>query len=720
MQHVRATVVSHVPTSTQRWLLVRWIDDGPRAPNPGPAFHPLPPRRAWHPRLTLALALALTLACQAAVASDPIPPPPPSTDLASLSLEELMDIEVPNVVAASRYLQKITDAPASVSLRTSRDNRLLGHRHLADALAGLPGTYLTYDRNYHYLGYRGFQRPGDYLGRFLLLVDDHRVNENIFGGTGIGHDALLDFDLIERLEFIPGPSSSLYGNNAFLGVIHLTPRRGADVQGVEATAAAGSFDTYTTRLTWGQAWDNGLDVLLSASLYDSDGDTSITFDDFQRPSPSPAIARHMDDENAVRLYGSATFHDLRITAAWNHRDKTVPTASFGTRFNDPQYTTHDERGYVDAAYDLELSDAGHLRARVFYDHYHYNGTYPYEVPGAPDDRVINQDKASGRWLGSEVHFTQTLAERHTLIAGGEFRHNLRQSQQNFDEHPPVTYVDVNSTGDEAGLFAQADLQLWPFLELNAGLRFDSFGSGDEALSPRAALIGHLSDLSRLKAIYGRAFRAPNAFESHYRDPEVHKPGGPLDPETIDTLELAWEQQLARHHRLRLSTYLYEVRDLITLTEDPADGLHYFANLDRARATGLELSWDASWESGLTARASYAYQRAESLDTHHSLSHSPEHLAKTQIILPLRRDRFFAGFESFYQSQSWNTHRVASDDFVVFNLTLYGIDLLPGLDASASVYNLFDADITHPAGAEHDLSVIPQNGRTFRIKLTYRF
>jgi len=63
------------------------------------------------------------------------------------------------------------------------------------------------DRSYHYLGSRGFSRPGDYNSRYLLLVDGHRLNDNIYDTASVGNELALDIDLIDRVEVIRCPGS---------------------------------------------------------------------------------------------------------------------------------------------------------------------------------------------------------------------------------------------------------------------------------------------------------------------------------------------------------------------------------------------------------------------------------------------------------------------------------------------------------------------------------
>ena len=145
-------------------------------------------------------------------------------DLMDMSLEDLMKVEIDSVYGASGYKQKVSDAPASITIITAEEISRHGYRTLAAVLRNVPGFYVTYDRDYDYLGERGFGPPGDYNSRFLLLVDGHRVNDNIFDQAFIGTDFPVDLDLIDRIEVIRGPNSSLYVASALLGVINIVTK----------------------------------------------------------------------------------------------------------------------------------------------------------------------------------------------------------------------------------------------------------------------------------------------------------------------------------------------------------------------------------------------------------------------------------------------------------------------------------------------------------------
>ncbi|WP_347272711.1 Plug domain-containing protein [Candidatus Kuenenia sp.] len=138
-----------------------------------------------------------------------------SFNLLSMNIEDLMEIEIATVYAASKYKQKVTEAPSSVSIVTVDDIKKYGYRTLADILRSIRGLYVTYDRNYSYLVSMGFLRSGDYNSRYLSMVDGLRLNDAVYDTASIGTEFVLDVDLIDRVEVIRGPGSSLYGSNAF-------------------------------------------------------------------------------------------------------------------------------------------------------------------------------------------------------------------------------------------------------------------------------------------------------------------------------------------------------------------------------------------------------------------------------------------------------------------------------------------------------------------------
>ena len=149
----------------------------------------------------------------------------------------------------------------------------------------------------------------------------------------------------------------------------------------------------------------------------------------------------------------------------------------------------------------------------------------------------------------------------------------------------------------------------------------------------------------------------------------------------------------------------------------------------AESKGVELALEANWVHGLRGRVSYTYQDAQNQSTSQSLPDSPENLVKLNLSVPVYKEKIFASLEylytgsrgTFYTSTSGQTIPGSDiDGFSVLNFTLFSQNLFKNLECSASVYNLLDHSYSDPATGIHAQSEIPQDGRTFRVKLTYRF
>ena len=632
-------------------------------------------------------------------------------DLTDLSLEDLMNI---TVYGASRFEQRLTDAPSSITIVTADEIKKYGYRTVADVLKSLRGFHVSYDRNYSYLGMRGFGRTGDYNSRFLLLVDGHRINENIYDSIFVGTDFILDVDLIDRIEVIRGPSSSLYGSNAFFGVINVITRKGNAVGGAEVSGEAGSFDTYKGRLTYGRKFDSGFDAVLSGSLYDSNGKGRLFFKEFDDPSTNNGIADKGDYDRNYSLFSKMSFHDFALEGAFSSRTKGIPTASFGTDFNDRRNQTVDELGYVYLKYEREFRDLFTLMARLFYNSYEYKGTYVYSD-------VLNKDTARGQWWGGELLLGKTLFQKHKVSIGAEYQVNAKQQQRNYDEDPFAEFLNDKRHSKKWAVYVQDEFTLTKGIIFNAGVRYDRYYSFGSTVNPRLALICEPFEKAVFKLLYGTAFRAPNAYETYYAaEAGALKSNPGLKPEKIRTYEVVYEHYLGDRLRLTGTAFNYRISDLIRQVEDPADGFLVFQNIEKIRAKGLELELEAKWGNGLQGRISYTFQEARDGETGSVPVNSPQHLAKLNLISPLFHGKLFAGVELQYVSKRKTLENNTSDDFFTANITLSSQKLVRGLELSASVYNLFDKRYGDPGSSEHRMDIIEQDGRVFRVKLTYKY
>ncbi|MEO8410665.1 MAG: TonB-dependent receptor plug domain-containing protein, partial [Propionivibrio sp.] len=210
---------------------------------------------------TLRRTLAVAIVASAATLSAPVAAAE-GADFTDLDLEALM---ATTVSSASKFVQSEREAPSAVEVITREDIRRHAWRTLNEALVSLTGVYSVTDRAYDRLGARGFLIPGDYNTRFLLLIDGQRVDDNTYGQATFGHEFPLDLALVERIEYVPGPGSSIYGSNALFGVINVITRRAAQMPPAQLAVRLTDDGWREGRVTLAHTLDSGASLLLSAT-----------------------------------------------------------------------------------------------------------------------------------------------------------------------------------------------------------------------------------------------------------------------------------------------------------------------------------------------------------------------------------------------------------------------------------------------------------------------
>ena len=623
--------------------------------------------------------------------------------------------ETPIVYSAAKYEQKIHEAPASVTIVTAEQVRKYGYRTFAQVLQSVPGLFATYDRNYDYLGIRGFNRPGDYNSRVLLLIDGHRLNDAVYDQAPIGTDSPIDVDLIERVEVVRGPSSSLYGTNAFFGVVNVITKRGRDIKGAESSWENSSYTSNKGRLTYGQKLSNGLEFIMSGSYLYSVGQQNLFYKEFNTPDQNNGIAHRMDQDTFHNFFAKASYGDFTLQGGYIGRKKRIPTAAFESIFNNGRDATVDNRGYLDLKYQHDFSNQLTVKGRLYYDRYYYRGDFLLDYPPP----TFNQDFLTADQAGGELTLVKRLFEKHKVSLGGEFRSQFRMDQSNKDAAPSATYLDDKRKSNIVALYLQDEFAITDRLILNAGFRYDHYSTFGGTVNPRAGLIYTWRDTTA-KLLYGRAFRAPNPFEQFYVGAGVSKANPDLKPEIINTYELVLEQYLGHHIRGSASAYYYEIDKLISQVLDPSDGLLVYQNGNKINARGLELTLEGKWPSGWDGRLSYALQESRDNASDRLLTNSPQHLVKGNLIIPLFTDKVFAGLETRYMSSRLTLSGNRAQNVFLTNVTLFTQQLLQGWEFSAQVNNLFDHRYGDPGSGEHLQDTILQDGRTYWLKLKYRF
>ncbi|MFN2309064.1 MAG: TonB-dependent receptor plug domain-containing protein, partial [Gammaproteobacteria bacterium] len=194
--------------------------------------------------------------------------------------------------------------------------------------------------------------------------------------------------------------------------------------------------------------------------------------------------------------------------------------------------------------------------------------------------------------------------------------------------PFIFMPDVSRTVHYLSL--QDQWQFAPDWDLTAGVRYDRYSDFGATVNPRLALVWNTRQDLTSKLLYGRAFRAPSFAELFMVNNPVVTGNPLLDPETIDTYELAFDYHPNFDTRLGASLFRYRIQDLIRFVPDDTGTSAIATNTSGQDGHGLELELESRLTADWDLRAYYAFQNSTDRGTQRQVAFSPEHQAYVQL------------------------------------------------------------------------------------------
>lgn len=632
---------------------------------------------------------------------------PADADLLSVPLASLLDMDVSG---ASKFELRRSESASAVTVITREELRALGHRTLADALRSVSGLAVQSDRVYSYLGVRGQIAPGDYNTRVLLLIDGNRVNDTVYDQAMIGSEFPLDLDLVERIEFIPGQGSAVHGANALFGVVNVVTRHPGAPGTTGVATVLGSEGERQQRATLSRALPNGGGLMISATLRRQLGsDVRVRgtggADEWR-------TSHRTDAERAHQLY--ARYDDGELAATMIHAERRQGlTDAAGTVFGDRRNRYLDTQTLADVSLRRRYGEGTTWKNRLYLGRYAFRGDYVGQIE--PLSR--NQDRGEAQWWGLETTLVTERWTGHKVAVGADVQFSPRRDQSNRDLTGERTvYLDDQRSSRRYAVFAEDQWALLPRVALTAGLRLDGIEGRGMQWSPRLAVVARPLDDLTVKFIRGTAFRAPNAYESHYAASwEGGYKGNPrLRPEEVTGNELVVEGLWDARTRWTVGGYVNRARQLISQRVDPADGLYVFENDGTTEGRGLGAEIEHVRESGLRLRANVSAHRVRGDGDAGFGYPGTLRMAKLVAIVPLAAD-WTLGLDSALIGRRGSTRGYGLSD-----LTLEGPLPLRGARLALSLYNVFDRRPLQQGASGEGWTTSPRDGRRLGLKLDLAF
>lgn len=635
---------------------------------------------------------------------------PGPNELLDMSLEELMNITVTSSTLTDESLGSV---PASMTVYTRADIRRLGLKSLAELVNYVPGfqAYRTDTGSLvSALSARG-RRVGNSGAEVLMLMDGQRLNSDWHGGAGIV-ESLVSLENVERIEFIRGPGSAIYGSNAMTGVINIVTRSQR-----ELVVEAGNNQRGHASVQWrAEAEQGALDIY--ASTAQSNGESLRLYD--------PATKTIVDAANPYRaddIYLRGQLGEFSLAARATSRDTQEfyavgyvhPSAYFDSRTDS-----------LNLGWQHRFANNVSLEGHVFNSNKFYRGRAPIDATG----RVIYEGGIDEQELGTRW-ILQGAASSVEWLLGWEWRNpELTDTSSHlgtFDD-PYAIAPSVSQAPENCRIinsqFAQLQLPLGKRLELTTGLRYDDYSDVGEHISPRIALVQQMGVDDSFKLLYSEAFRAPSRLENSVINQVTIVQNPDLQPETAKTTELVWVHLFERG---LASATLFDTRvedAIVTAVVSDPTLKHKPVNSDLSVA-GVELEWQQQWLEQWHARIAV---------THFFDSVGEIHTQSDSLFggsLSYERGRWTTSLLANYQgdvvdpneqdqpANILTTETTAFAGYTLFNLHV-NYQLLPDLAIYVHGNNIFDKQYSFPAHRPDNYVGVPGSGRAIMLGVNWGF
>ena len=656
------------------------------------------------------------------------------------------------ITLATGSAKRISKAPAVATVFTAADIEELGARDLDQILETVPGLHVSKRPRYGgpiytFRGIYSEENP-----QVLVLVNGIPITDGYIGDRGQVWGG-MPVESIARVEVIRGPGSSIYGAEAFAGVINIITKSAKDIDGTEFGVRYGSFNTKDAWFLHGGEYA-GFDFAFTAEFTDTDGHSEDIDSDFQSLSDSlngtsaslaPGSTNNGGENVDLRLdirKGDWTFR----SGLQRRRDQDASVGVAGAL--DPNVEYESDRWSADLTYhNQEFTENWDVTAQVSYfslmqqqvedqvlfppGSFLTAGPMLTPIAGPFPDGVIGNPEFRWHHYRSKLSGIYSGIDQHALYFGGGYNHlKLRRVAESNNFFPPGGQVngfnDTPATSlPERGRYNTYGFfqDVWSFAndwELTTGIRYDYYNDFGDTWNPRAALVWSARHDTTIKALYGQAFRAPSYVEFRNRNNPVATGNSELDPEEIETFELAVDYRPIETLRMGLNLFHYKWDDIIDLV--PTGGLLTAQNIGEQEGSGaeFEIEWDPN--RTLSINANYAFQYSEDKSSNEDAGNAPHHQIYARADWEFRPDWFITPSVNFVldRGRPPGDTRDELDDYAVFDLVLRSNAFHDKWEVSAGARNLFNSSPEEPTDASLNISNdLPLERRSVFIEISLK-
>lgn len=542
------------------------------------------------------------------------------------------------VVTATRHAEEVKAVPSAVEVITAEDIKSIGADNLTSALR------MATNLNLSEAGMTGnaVSLRGMSTNHTLILIDGKRMAGEDTSVTQNVHQLnRLNINEVERIEIVRGAGSALYGSDAMGGVINIITKR-PDKQETTVGLSTGSREMAN--------WYN--------FDFGKQGKVSASFDmRFSKVRENGWDASDSSDSSATytgvntNMYGNKQYYNLDIGYdLGDTKELRFQTSYMKERLN-AKYAdvlTHSSMGSLETTKDkkerfenerkdvsLEYTgktQRGDYQVRAYYskltkDSELFNNRPGFRVPIM--EQILGGlypkydfDKAEYDQFVLEGRNTMQLNDEHLLTFGGEYRYDAYEGTRLGDGASNVTSITQNGLTKDSSdasthsyaAYIQDEWMVNDKLLVIPALRYDHHNTYGSHVSPKVGATYNMNDDVRIKANWGKGFKAPTISELYMAmhramgGSTVNVYGNPdLDPEKSTSYDISIEAEKNGNFG-KLTYFASDVSNLITTETEYVGGVYNgkYVNVDKAEIDGIEAEIGRHFNDNWTFRAVNTY------------------------------------------------------------------------------------------------------------------
>ncbi|MEA3314063.1 MAG: TonB-dependent receptor [Caldisericota bacterium] len=665
----------------------------------------------------------------------------------AVAAEEEIKLES-TIVTATKTEKEISGITASVDVITSAEIKMMGAATLKDIIEKAPGLTMQYGRFPHpssksksAISIRGMGCNGT-----LMLIDGKRL-----GGESESPYEMdrIPADMIERIEIVKGPMSTLYGSDALGGVINIITKKpskdkvhiGLDLRGGMNNFGDGedynaSFNVrgkaeklgYTFFAGYNEANPYVERETYTSKALNPKNNQPIPTDD--QHGKTGAIDVTYRDEAEVLNTGLSldyNFTDaLNAVVDFNYfkedregfylgaskkpRPGQMPPAAM--ILNTPVKSVDDnERFDYGSSIGYKFTDVLTGRLRAYRSEYEKRNCTTAINFTAPVNKKFSADVDI---TGYEAETIWAVTNEHLLVSGAEYREVSRDSCAINPD--PTSYEFVNDTHRFKALYLQDEWQITDTINAILGIRYDDISYADNEMTFKAGLIKSIFPLLRLRVNYAEGYRAPDTAELYVIAPspgDVPRIGaeavyGPkqtvhtLDPESLKSYELGIGGENNRFS-YSIALFFNDAEDKIELEridadQDGVDDYQTYVNKTDVETKGVEIEAGYNFGYGISANFGWLELDTEDKETGKDLLFNPERTLSLGLDYKVTDGLSFSVFTRHIGRQ-YKTGTEKADSFTIVDVS-FSKKLGTGnnYELYGGVNNIFDEDVDKTLGS----------------------